>query len=224
MTERRYDENEVSEIFARAADAGPAGQRALPAGEGMTLAELQEIGREAGMTPQQVAQAARALDRPAQRTPSRFLGLPIGVGRMVQLDRRLSDAEWERLVVTLRDTFQASGTIRVDGSLRQWSNGNLHVLVEPGLGGDRVRLQTRNSTAPGLLMAGASMIAATGLGFAITLMGGGPAGEVLGALSPIGAVGIGFVAVSVARLRSWARLRQQQMDAIAERLESGERS
>jgi hypothetical protein len=71
-------------------------------------------------------------------------------------------------------------------------------------------------------MAGASMVAATGLGVVITLMGGGPAGEVLGAMSPIGAVGIGFVAAGVVRLRNWSRLRQRQMDAIAERLESGE--
>lgn len=222
MPERRYDENETAEIFARAAEARPTGQRALPAGEGLTLAELQEIGREAGMTPEQVADAARALDRPVQPAPARLVGLTVGVGRAVQLDRRLSDSEWERLIVILRETFGARGTLRVDGSLRQWTNGNLQVLVEPGSGGERVRLSTRNGSIPGLVLAGATMVLATGLGVAITAAGGGPALEVLGAMSPIGAVGVGFVGVGVARLRGWARLRQQQIDTIAERLESGE--
>ncbi len=222
MSERRYDENETAEIFARAAEAPPSGQRALPDGEGMTLAELQEIGRQAGITPEQVADAARALDRPAQPAPMRVLGQVIGVGREVQLDRRFSNVEWERLIVLLRDTFATRGNVRVDGSLRQWTNGNLQVLVEPGRGGDRIRLSTRNGSLPGMILAGASMVAATALGVTITAAGGGPAFEVLGAMSPIAAVGALFAGLGVARLRGWAAQRQRQMDAIAERLESGE--
>jgi hypothetical protein len=34
----------------------------------------------------------------------------------------------ERLVVELREVFQATGTVRSSGSLREWSNGNLHAL------------------------------------------------------------------------------------------------
>ncbi len=223
MPERRYDENETAEIFARAAEARPATQRALPSGEGLTLAELQEIGRQAGMSLEHVADAARALDRPAQPAPSRVLGIAIGVGRTVQLDRRLSDAEWERLVVLLRDTFQARGALRTDGSLRQWTNGNLQVLVEPGGSGDRVRLKTRNATAQGFLVAGMSIVGFSGFMTAL-----GAATGVLGqpgylaSFAPIAAMGLASIGVGVARLRGWARTRQEQMDAIAARLERGE--
>ncbi len=90
MTERRYSEEEVAAVFERATEAQQTARRQLPPGEGLTLADLQEIGREVGIPPELVAQAARSMDqgrRPASRT---FLGLPIGVGRTIDLDRRLS--------------------------------------------------------------------------------------------------------------------------------------
>jgi hypothetical protein len=85
------------------------------AGKGMTLAALREIGREVGISPESISHAARSLDlvgRPALRT---FLSLPIGVGRTVELDRPLSDSDWERLVADLRETFEARGVVKYDG-------------------------------------------------------------------------------------------------------------
>ena len=142
MTERRFNEAEVAAIFERATEAHHAGQRQLPSGEGMTLAQLQEIGREVGISPEQVAEAANAIDRVGSPTARKFLGLPIGVGRTIELDRRLTDDEWERLVVDLRETFDARGVLRHEGSLRQWTNGNLQALLEPTATGHRVRLRT----------------------------------------------------------------------------------
>lgn len=101
MTERRYTEEEVAAIIERAPEAQQSGRRQLPAGEGMTLADLQEIGKEIGVTPELIAHAARSIEQAGQPTARQFLGLPIGVGRTVDLDRRLSEEEWERLVVDL---------------------------------------------------------------------------------------------------------------------------
>ncbi len=217
MPERRFDENETAEIFARATEAQPAGTRVQTSREGMTLAQLQEIGREAGIPPELVAAAARALDRPPPPAPSRFLGVTVGVARTVELDRRMSTEEWERLVVLLRDTFQARGNVRVDGSLRQWTNGNLQVLVEPSERGDRVRLRTRNGNAQALMTAGGGLIVLA----AMTLIVGGDGGaSAAGSAAFLGAGGLGAFGVALARLRGWAPLRAQQMEAIADRLEA----
>ncbi len=51
-------------------------------------------------------------------TSRTVLGLPIGVARTVDLNRRLTDEEWERLVVQLREVFNARGRTRTEGSLR----------------------------------------------------------------------------------------------------------
>lgn len=131
MTERRYSEAEVTAIFERAAEAQQSARRQLPAGEGMSLAQLQDIGREVGIPSELVDQAARSLEREGQPASRKFLGLPIGVGRTIELGRKLTDEEWERLVVDLRETFDAKGRVRYDGPFREWTNGNLQALLEP---------------------------------------------------------------------------------------------
>src|SRR6266550_3035358 len=78
------------------------------------------------------------------------------VARDVNLNRRLTDEEWERLVVQLREVFNARGRTRSDGSLRQWTNGNLQVLLEPTETGHRLRFRTTHGGAR----------AAIGMGFA----------------------------------------------------------
>src|SRR2546430_5906981 len=51
-----------------------------------------------------------------------FLGLRIGVARTVNLNRRLTDEEWERLVVQLREVFNRSEERRVGEEGRsRWS-------------------------------------------------------------------------------------------------------
>jgi hypothetical protein len=221
MTERRYDEEETAAIFARASEAQPTEPKQLATREGWTLAELQTIGREAGLAPDDVAAAARALDRPAQPAPRQMLGITIGVGRTVQLDHRMNDAEWERLVVVLRDTFDARGQVRVDGSLRQWTNGNLQVLVEPTTKGDRVRLRTRNGSAQSMITIGVTMVATSALVAVVALLRGADGAGALASFVPVAAGGVGAMLAGWLRLRSWAPTRLQQMDDIAQQLEAG---
>ena len=94
-------------------------------GKGLTLAALQDIGREVGISAESISQAARSLDQAGRAASQRFMGLPIGVGRTIEFDRPLSDSDWERLVADLRETFEARCTGRYDGPFRQWTNGNL---------------------------------------------------------------------------------------------------
>ena len=216
MTERRFNEAEVAAILEKAAEAQHTGARQLPSGEGMTLAELQAIGSEVGIDSRLVARAANALDRVGRLTSRRFLGLPIGVGRTIDLDRKLSDDEWERLVVDLRETFDARGTIRREGSFRQWTNGNLQALVEPTPTGHRVRLRTFKGDAVGWITGGIGM---AGIGAVAAVLSS--VGADVGALAPfgfIGAMGAMMFSVGALRLPSWARLRRRQMEEIAERL------
>lgn len=216
MSERKFNEAEVAAIFERAAEAQQSGQRQLPSGEGMTLAELQEIGREVGIAPELVASAARTLDRVGRPTGRSFLGLPVGVGRTVDLDRKLTDDEWERLVVDLRETFEARGRVQHDGSLRQWTNGNLQALLEPTAAGHRIRLRTvkgnsLSSMTLGLMLVGIStaLMVAGAMGITDASMAS------LGTLSGVGAIMFAFGAL---RLPSWARIRRRQMEEIAGRL------
>jgi len=220
MTERRYSEEEVAQIFERATEAQHGGVRRLPSAQGMTLEALQEIGREVGIAPELILQAARSLDLAGQPSTRRFLGLPIGVRRSVELRRRLTEAECERLVVDLRETFDARGVLRHDGAFRQWTNGNLQVLLEPTESGQRLRLRTIKGDARAMMTGGLGMIGISAVSVVAALMGGvSGAGEVSSLLSLAG-IGAGMFGLGAIRLPGWARRRQRQMEAIAERVAS----
>ncbi len=215
MTERRYSDSEIAAIF-RAAAEGPQllPQREVPREEGLTLAELQAIGQEVGIAPEAVAQAAQGLDVRRGAQSRRFLGLPIGVARTVNLNRRLSDQEWERLVVLLREVFNARGVTRSDGSLRQWTNGNLQVLLEPTETGHRLRFGTLHGGASAMIGAGLTALGAAGVVAIVTSING-TLGAAMTGIGFMAVAGLGMIASGALRLPAWAKLRGRQMEAIA---------
>lgn len=214
--ERRYREDEVAEIFETAASRrGPRGN-ALASGEGMTLAELQAIGSEVGMSPEGIAEAAAALELRRGGLRRTDLGMPVSVGRAVDLPRAPTDREWAMLVAEMRETFHARGRDRSDSGLREWSNGNLHALVEPTESGYRLRLGTTKGDAVGMNRLGAVGLVMA-LSFLVFFFVAGALPESL--FLPImfalmGGAALGYNAV---RLPGWASEREEQMERIAAR-------
>ena len=221
MTARHYDDEEVAAIFRAAAEGTERSEsRALTERrpDGLTLGDLQSIARDVGISPAAIEQAARALDRPRDIAVSRtLLGLPVGVERTVALDRRLTDAEWELLVVELRRVFGARGIIREHGSLREWSNGNLHAYVEPTPTGHQLRLGTFKGSVRAS-MAGGSAALGTFVVVAAIAATNGSVASVAPGLAALATLGVGFLASGTLGLRRWARLRREQMDGIIDRV------
>ena len=221
MTDRHYDDDEVAAIFRAATECAERSEsRALAerSANGLTLADLHAIAREVGISPDAVTRAARALDRPRVEYENvTLLGLPIGIERTAVLDRRLTDAEWELLVVELREVFDARGVMRTQGSLREWRNGNLHAYLEPTPTGSRLRLGTMKRSASAAITAGsAAMVAALIIGVTQVL-----SADILVALSTLGTI---VLVAGIIPLPGWARLRGEQIDGIVERLTQGTRS
>jgi hypothetical protein len=217
MTDRRYNDEEVAAIFLAAAEGPQTPPLHAPHEEGLTLADLQEIGREVGIAPDAVAQAARSLDLRGRAASRTFFGLPIGVERAVALNRWLTDEEWERLVVELREVFNAKGTVRSYGSLREWTNGNLQALLEPTASGHRLRLRTVKGNARASMTAGLAAIG-TGAAVAAATAVAGQLGHAVPGIVFLSVVGLGMFANGALQLPGWARLRGRQMEGIAARL------
>ena len=217
MSDRRFNEEEVAAILKDAAEAQYSDDRLLPSSGGLTLAELQSIGREIGISPELIQKSARRF-KPAQQPTRKLLGLPLGVAQTVEFDRKLTDAEWERIVADLRETFEAPGVVRQQGSLRQWTNGNLQALLEPTATGQRLRMRTVKGNAPGLIGGGIAVFS-VGTGLLGTALATGAAGDIGLMMSIIATMtgGAGLFGAGALGLPGWARRRQQQMDQIAER-------
>jgi hypothetical protein len=223
MAERRYTDEETAAIFKAAAELQQAtptspdsGATSVNAGEGMTLVQLQAIGGEVGIPSELVARAAHGLERRGRASVRRFLGLPIGVGRTVALDRTLTDAEWERLVVDLRQTFDARGRLRTDGAFRQWTNGNLQALLEPTATGQQLRLRSMKGDAYTWIRGGFAILAFDAFLVALRAMNGRVDGG--GIVFMLGALGAAMIGMGALRIPAWAKERQRQMEDIVARL------
>ena len=217
MSERRYSDEEVAAIFRDAAEGQGTGALQRTDGDGLTLSEIQSIGREVGLAPDLVTRAALSLDLKPQAMSETFLALPIGVERIVALNRTLTDAEWENLVGELRSTFRAKGRLSTSGAFREWTNGNLQALLEPTATGHRLRLRTTKGNARPMLGVSAAM-----LGMSLVTWGSavlaGQLGPALPGVAMLAMMGIGLFTATALQLPSWARLRGRQMDDIAARV------
>lgn len=182
----------------------------------MTLSQIQEIGVEAGIDPQLVARAAAGLETSAaDAVPTlRHFGIPISVGRVVDLPARLTDEQWDRLVVRLRDLFRARGTVTHEGSLRSWSNGNLQVLLEPTREGYRLRMRSLSNSIRGRLTAGGIMLLMTVVLAGLAILGGGGVSEVLTILLLIGGGGSALFGSGLFDSRRWIVTRDEQFREI----------
>lgn len=216
MTQRRYGDDEVREIFSLATTGGTR-EQSLPAESGgLTLDELQRIGQEAGIEPARVAQAAERIDARGRQAPvRRSFGLPVGVSRVVALPRAPTDREWEQLISEFRTTFGTQGKATTSGGLREWSHGNLHISVEPTVHGEQLRLSTFKDDAVvlnglGVLLGGMSVIMS-----AMVAAAGKPE-KALVFLVMFGGLSLFAFGANVLRLPGWARERKRQMEALAE--------
>ncbi|MGH7445311.1 MAG: hypothetical protein ACREKM_10555 [Longimicrobiales bacterium] len=216
--ERRYQQDEVSEIFEAAATTDrPSPTRAPASAQGLTLADLQSIGSEVGLSAARIAEAAGSLElrRTAQPVRTSF-GMPISAGRTVDLPRAPTDREWALLVTDLRETFHAQGRDGSRGNVRAWSNGNLHAYIEPTETGYRLRMGTVKGDATGLNQLGAFGIVFAVVMFVVMLLNGNLADDIVApvVLGAMGAAGLGYNAL---RLPRWSEEREEQMAHIAAR-------
>jgi hypothetical protein len=218
MTERRYAEEEVREIF-RLATSDDARERSLPGESGaLTLGELQRIGREVGIAPERVAEAAERLDVRARAAPVRkSFGMPVGVSRLVDLPRAPTDREWELLISEFRTAFGVQGHATIEGGLRQWSQGNLHISVEPTSHGEQLRLSTLKDDGIALNFFGVMTGVMSVLTGAAVAASGKPLEKAFAAFGMFGGMALASFAANIIRLPRWARQRERQMEEIAER-------
>src|SRR5215207_4361860 len=218
--ERRYEEDEVAEIFEAAASPRASGGRTLSSAGGFSLAELQAIGGEVGIAPERIADAAAALDLRRSATPRRtHLGMPVSVGRTVDLPRAPTDREWEVLVAELRETFGAHGKDGSKGGLRSWSNGNLHAYVEPTDTGHRLRLGTVKSNGIAVGRAGIAALLMALLMLVFLLLSGERLDDAVMVML-FAAFGAAALGANALRLPRWADEREEQMERIAARAQS----
>lgn len=215
MTDDRYSEDEIRVVFERAA----AMQQAAPPADGLTLAEMADIGEASGIPRALVEAAARQVRMGAPAAERTRLGpVPVGVRRTVFLAEPPSDALWAHLVADARRTFDAGGQLQSAGVGHTWRNGNLRMTLDPAEGGSRLELRTdRRRNTVGLFAASLSQLFVAAM-MVMTSAGAGELGPPVWVMAAFFTLfGTGIAATTVLRQRAWAETRERQMAEIAER-------
>lgn len=214
-TERRYRDHEVREILDLAIGQDDAHLPSLPAVDGLTVADLEEVGHEVGLAPNRIAQAVASFEGRGESVPrGTTLGLPTSVGRVTPLPRSPSDREWELLIAELRTTFGGKGEMTSDGGLRAWSHGTLHAFLEPTEAGHRLRLVDSRETTVGLMAVGGFFLAFALL-ILVILLGKDDPGFRFAVPVFFSAIGGSLIAGGVMSLPRWAREQERRMEIIA---------
>ncbi|MGD8497069.1 MAG: hypothetical protein PVF05_12915 [Gemmatimonadales bacterium] len=217
--DRRYDDEEIGEIFALAAEARDAAPPAAGSRAGLTLEELQEVGREVGLLPDRVAAAAALVDADGGVGASTGARAPTRVERTVDLPRALTDREWEVLAGEMREVFDARGRVTTRPSAREWTDGEVHAVVGPTDGGQQLRLEARTAPITPAAVAGGLGLAAGALALVTGALDAATFGLVLEWLLPVllMLVGAGALGLHVIRLRQWAEKRELDFEEVADR-------
>jgi hypothetical protein len=212
--ERKYQEHEIREILDLAIGTDGAHPESFPAVDGLTLLELQEVGREVGLPPNRITQAVAAFEGRGESVPrGTTLGLPTSVGSIVSLPRSPSEREWELLIAELRTTFGGKGVVTSQGSLREWSNGTVHAFIEPTQSGHRLRLEDSRVAAIGGLALGGFLLAFALL-ILVVLLGKDDPGYRFAVPVFFSLIGGGLIAGSLVPLPRWAREQERRMEHI----------
>jgi len=118
LDERRFTEEEVREILARAVE--PSTHRDSADSAGVSLAELQSIAGEVGIAPGRVEMAARAVVGAADSPAYGLLGMP----RRMHLERRVSGdldpAEVPEVLATIRRIMGKHGSAQEVLGTLEW--------------------------------------------------------------------------------------------------------
>lgn len=164
-TGRRYTEDEVALILRRAAelDARSGGSREL------SLTEIQDIAREAGIPPEQVVRAARVVERNPADAFAPILGAPTTFARNAEVPGVVPEEAYPELVQIIRDAFERHGRSGHALAGMEWKAadgfGGFAVSVRPTTEGTMVQVRVRRADAATVtyLLSGVGWLVATSL-------------------------------------------------------------
>ena len=216
-------------IFRRAAEHQEMARAALEANaNGLSLADLQSIGAEAGIDPAYIAAAAAELqtDDAEEDVPWWYAGSPTIEAEAVVPGAITDGPVWAAMVQELRDTFGTGGVATQIGDTLEWSfeppmgGASTRVTATPEPHGTRIRI-TRSklsSARLGAVMGGTFGISGLAVGGLIFTFKGF---DVVGLLFMVVlmALGAAIMGLSIPMYRAAVRREQEQFDALMDRLE-----
>lgn len=179
---RRFNDREVTQIIKRASELQEQEAPADAGTAGMSLAELEQVAREAGLDPALVRRAAADVDRRiTDQAPSRFLGAPTTLRLERTIEGEVPADEYEAMVFDIQRIVGVVGIASNLGRSLQWTSSSsgrprsnvpaVQVVVSPRSGRTAIRVEEPLGNIAGGLFGG--LMGGVGGGLGIPLMAAG---------------------------------------------------
>lgn len=121
--DRKFNDEEVALIIKRAAEFQQTEQVASESSTALTLGEVEQIAKEAGIDPMLIRRAALSLDSPSTvNRPSIWAGAPTRLVFERVVDGEVSPEAFETLIDEVRRSFNDNGVPSVLGRSLAWTS------------------------------------------------------------------------------------------------------
>jgi hypothetical protein len=230
---RRFSDEEVALIIKRAAELQHTEQHVeQEKSPSMSLMEIEQVAREAGIDPQLVRRAAQGLDRPATTSrPSVLTGAPTRLAYERVVEGEISVDDFEGFVNEMRRTFGENGVPSVLGRTLAWSsitsvgprgqgrgrNIDISVTVRGGLTTIRAEEELRN-LAVGVFAPTMAGVGSATFGLVFPLVMAASQSAPLAGAAMVASLG-GLYAFARGLFGRISRKRDHQLRELVERLE-----
>jgi len=216
---RRFTDREVALVLRRASEIEES--EGTTQGGGLSLRDLQEIGREVGISAEAISRAVSTLDRRGS-TLGGLAGAPLVHKAAHAVPGELDETALRALVHLVDERADGAGTVsEALGSLR-WTSADrfrsLQVSIAPG--GGETRIQVVEKSKPRLRGVVQAMPAAWGMMLAMPVVGAGVggltvAGVLAGGALIGGAIGRGVWSFLSSRSRARVTRLAEELSAQA---------
>jgi hypothetical protein len=120
---RKFSEEEVALIIKRATELQQTEQVEQEPSRALSLTQIEQIAKEAGIDPLLIRRAAQGIDRPSETNrPSPWIGAPTRLVFERVVDGEIPVEEFEALVNEIRRTFGENGVPSVLGRTLAWTS------------------------------------------------------------------------------------------------------
>lgn len=162
---RKYTDQEVALVIKRAAELQmQESEQSESRAAGLSLTELEQVAREAGLDPALVRRAAADLDTRNSTSPhSRFLGGPSIITIERTISGEVSADDYELIVEELRRVFNDNGIVSTLGRSLAWTSipsgrrrggRSVNITVSPRDGNTVIRAEESLRSVAGGLFGG----------------------------------------------------------------------
>ncbi len=119
-----YNEKEIGSILKRAAELSH--DDADTGSLGLSLEELKQLGKEAGINPDFILKAASEVGtRKLQTKEKNFFGGPVSYSSEMVLPREIDSRDWEEMLSKIRLSFKDPGIVTTRENIFEWTIQNM---------------------------------------------------------------------------------------------------